>query len=133
MSTEIWYLLFNNEKKLLGTPFVTQAPHIGSLKVASRKRHFHTWRMSRLSIWSFGGARNLRCCPLKTRISYMNIFWKSILAIENKLSNLTAVQKLQISSLVKGGVAGRSSWCNFKFIFLLLFSIAFSSCNKFRI
>jgi len=37
MPTEIWYLLFNNEKKLLGTPIVTQAPHIGGLKVAIKE------------------------------------------------------------------------------------------------
>jgi len=40
MSTEIWYLLFNNEKKLLGTPLVKQAPHIGGLKVAIKEAAF---------------------------------------------------------------------------------------------
>jgi len=40
MSTEIWYLLFNNEKKLLGTTYAVQAPHIGGLKVAIKEAAF---------------------------------------------------------------------------------------------
>ena len=38
MSTEIWYLLFNSAKELLGTPIVAQVPHIGGLKRATEEQ-----------------------------------------------------------------------------------------------
>ena len=41
MSTEIWYLLFNDEKELLVTPLVAQVPHIGGLKIAIEERCSH--------------------------------------------------------------------------------------------
>jgi len=37
MTTKIWYLLFTNEKELLGTPSSAKAPHIGGLKVAIKE------------------------------------------------------------------------------------------------
>jgi len=40
MTTEVWYLLFTNEKELLGTPFPEKAPHIGGLKVAIKEVAF---------------------------------------------------------------------------------------------
>jgi len=40
MTTEIWYLLFTNEKELLGTLFPAKAPHIGGLKVAIKEMAF---------------------------------------------------------------------------------------------
>ena len=53
MSTEIWYLLFNNEKELLSTSLVAQVPHIGGLKRATEEQfselnvkahHLVVWR-----------------------------------------------------------------------------------------
>jgi len=40
VNSEVWYLLFNNEKKLLGTPLAAKAPHIGGLKVAIKEAAF---------------------------------------------------------------------------------------------
>ena len=40
MSTEVWYLLFNDEKELLGSPLVAQVPHIGGLKIAIKEVAF---------------------------------------------------------------------------------------------
>ena len=53
MTTEIWYLLFNDEKELLSTPLVAQVPHIGGLKRATEEQfselnvkahHLVVWR-----------------------------------------------------------------------------------------
>ena len=40
MSTEVWYLLFNNEKKLFGAPHLAQALHISGLKRAIKEVAF---------------------------------------------------------------------------------------------
>ena len=65
--------------------------------------------MSRLLIWSFGGARNLRCCPPNPGKCYNNAFLKLTSSKRNKSLSLLAVQKLQILSLVKR----RCCWSEF--------------------
>ena len=57
--------------------------------------------MSWLLIWSFGGARNLCCCPPNPGKCYNNAFLKLTSSKRNKSLSLLAVQKLQILSLVK--------------------------------
>jgi len=37
MTAEIWYLLFNDKKALLGSPFLAEATHIGGLKKAVKE------------------------------------------------------------------------------------------------
>jgi len=53
MSTEIWYLLFNNEKKLLRTPFSAKSPRIDGLKTAIEERcpHLENVKALDLVVW----------------------------------------------------------------------------------
>jgi len=40
MTAEIWYLLFDDKKDLLGTPLPAEATHIGGLKIAIKEAAF---------------------------------------------------------------------------------------------
>jgi len=53
MSSEIWYLLFNNEKKLLIAPLSAQASHISGLKIAIEERcsHLENVKAANLVVW----------------------------------------------------------------------------------
>ena len=78
-----------------------QNPHVLMVWRQPSRNDVPIWRMSRLSIWSFGGARNLRCCPLKTTMSCRITFWKLIFIIRNRLSNLPAELKWRLLGLAK--------------------------------
>ena len=66
MSTEIWYLLFNDEKELLSTPLVAQVPHIGGLKRAVEEQFSElTVKAHHLVVWQCKEPRFLSTQPKK--------------------------------------------------------------------
>jgi len=109
MSTEVWCLLFNNEKKLLGAPYKVEVRDISDLTRAIKEVAFSylaNVQAVDLVVWQCKEPRFLSTQPKKllqwclSEIDFLN---------EEKVVELVSGAELRISSLVKR----RCCWSKF--------------------